>query len=81
MVDQRSVKLLAFSFATKTLAYKRLAQCLSRSVSASSSFKREYLDPVVKADHCAQWLDDIEIEANNATDLIRNIRAGFQCIR
>ena len=42
---------------------------------------REYLDPVVKADQCAQYVDDIGIAANNATDLTRNIRAVFQCIR
>ena len=79
--DQRSVEMLAFNFASKTFAYKRLAQGLSRSVSAFSSFMREYLDPVVKADQCAQYVDDIGIAANNATDLTRNIRAVFQCIR
>ena len=42
---------------------------------------REYLDPVVKADQCAQYVDDIRNAANNATDLTRNIRAVFQCIR
>ena len=46
-----------------------------------SSFMREYLNPVVKADQCAQNVDDIGIAANNATDLTRNIRAVFQCIR
>ena len=40
---------------------------------------REYLDPVVKADQCAQYVDDIGIAANNATDLNRNIRAVFKC--
>ena len=40
---------------------------------------REYLDPVVKADQCAQYVDDIGIAANNATDLTRNIRAVFKC--
>ena len=81
MADQRSVEMLAFNFASRTFAYKRLAQGLSRSVSAFSSFTREYLDPVVKADQCAQYVDDIGIAANNATDLTRNIRAVFQCIR
>ena len=81
MADQRSVEMLAFNFASRTFAYKRLAQGLSRSVSAFSSFMREYLDPVVKADQCAQYLDDIGIAANNATDLTRNIRAVFKCIR
>ena len=42
---------------------------------------REYLDPVVKADQCAQYVDDIAIAANKATDLTRNIRATFKCIR
>ena len=81
MADQRSVEMLAFNFASRTFAYKRLAQGLSRSVSAFSSFMREYLDPVVKADQCAQYVDDIGIAANNATDLTRNIRAVFKCIR
>ena len=81
MADQRSVEMLAFNFASRTFAYRRLAQGLSRSVSAFSSFTREYLDPVVKADQCAQYVDDIGIAANNATDLTRNIRAVFKCIR
>ena len=81
MADQRSVEMLAFNFASRTFAYKRLAQGLSRSVSAFSSFMREYLDPVVKADQCAQYVDDIGIAANNATDLTRNIRAVSKCIR
>ena len=41
---------------------------------------REYLDPVVKADHCGQYVDDIGIAANNAMDLTPNIRAVFKCI-
>ena len=81
MADQRSVEMLAFNFASRTFAYKRLAQGLSRSVSAFSSFMREYLDPVVKADQGGQYVDDIGIAANNTTDLTRNIRAVFKCIR
>ena len=42
---------------------------------------REYLDPVVKADQCAHYVDDIGISAKNTTDLTRNIRAVFKCIR
>ena len=34
MADQRSVELLAFNFVSRTFAYKRFAQGLSRSVSA-----------------------------------------------
>ena len=81
IADQRSVEMLAFNFASRTFAYKRLAQFLSRSVSAFSSFLREYLDPVVKVDQYAQYVDDIGIAANNATVLTRNIRTVFKCIR
>ena len=42
---------------------------------------RDYSDPVVKADQCAQCVDDIGFAANNATDFTRNIRAVFKCIR
>ena len=80
MADQRSMEMLAFIFASRTFAYKRLAQGLGRSVSAFSGFIREYLDPVVKADQCAQYVDNIGIAANNATDLTRNIRSVFKCI-
>ena len=48
MADQRSVKMLAFNFASRTFAYKRLAQGPSRYVSAFSSFMREYLDQLLK---------------------------------
>ena len=81
MADQRSVEMLAFNFASRTFTHKRLAQSLSRSGYAFSSFMHEYLDPVVKADQCAQYVDDIGIAVNNATDLTRNIRAFFKCIR
>ena len=81
MADQRSIEMLAFNFASRTFAYKRLAQGLSRALSASSSFMREYLDKVIKADQCAQYVDDIGIAANSVTQLIRNIRAVFECIR
>ena len=60
MADRRSVEMLAFNFASRTFAYKRLAQGLSRSVSAFSSFMREYLDPVVKADQCANTWSILE---------------------
>ena len=81
MGDQRSVEMLAFNFASRTFAYKKYAQGLSRSVSVFSSFMREYWDPVVKNDQCAQYVDDIGIAANNATDLTRNPRAVFKFIR
>ena len=81
MADQRSIEMLAFNFASRTFAYRRLAQGLSRVLSAFSSFMREYLDKVIKADQCAQYVDDIGIAANDAEQLIKNLRATFQCIR
>ena len=81
MADQRSVEMLALIVANKTFAYKRLAERLSRSFSAFSCLLRTYLDPVVRGDQCAQNVDEIEIAANNATDLTRNLRVVFKCIR
>ena len=51
------------------------------SLSAFSSFIREYLDPVIKADQCAQTVDDIGMAANTPEQLIKNPRAVFQCLR
>ena len=81
MVDQQSIELLAFNFASRTFAYRRLAQGISRSLSAFSSFIREYLDPVIKANQCAQYVDDIGITANIPEQIIKNLRAVFQCLR
>ena len=71
MSDQQSIELLAFNFASKIFAYRRLAQGLSRSLSAFSRFIRECLDPVIKAEQCAQYVDDIGIAAkrpNNCSE-------------
>ena len=81
MADRRSAEILAFNFASRTFAYKRLAQGLSRLLSSLSCFMREYLDPVVKADQCAQCVDDIGTATNKATYLTRNIRAVLKYIR
>ena len=81
MADYQSIQMLAFNFASRTFAYRRLAQGLSRSLSAFSSFMREYLDKAIKADQCAQYVDDIGIAANNAQQLCANIRTVFECIR
>ena len=81
MADQQSIELLAFNFASRTFAYRRLAQRPKRSLSAFSSFIREYLDPVMKADQCAQYVDDIGIAANTPEQLIKNLQAVFQCLR
>ena len=81
MAPQQSIELLAFNFASRTFAYRRFAQALSHSLSAFLSFIREYLDPVMKADQCAHYVDDIGIAANTPEQLIKNLRAVFQCLR
>ena len=57
--DQQSIEMLAFNFASRTFIYHRLAQGLSRALSASSRFMREYLDKVRKAVQSAQNVDNI----------------------
>ena len=81
MADQQSIELLAFNFASRTFAYRRLAQGLCRSLPALSSFIREYLDSVIKADQSAQYVDDFGIAANTPEQLIKNLRAVFHCLR
>ena len=81
MPDRLSIEMLAFNFASRTFAYKRLAQGENRALSAFSSFIWVYLDKVIKADQCAQYVDDIGRAANSVTQLMRNIRAVFECIR
>ena len=80
MVDQWSVELLEFNFACRTFVYGRVALGLSRFVSAASIFMHEYLDPAVSAVQCAQYEEEFEIAANNATVLIGNLEPVFQSI-
>ena len=80
-VVRRSAEMHVFNFAGGTFENRRNDQGLSRSLSAFSSLMREYLDPAVKADQYAQYVDDIGIAVKNATDLFRNIRAFFKCVR
>ena len=81
MADYQSIQLLASNFASRNFAYRRLAQGLSKSLPAFSSFMREYLDKAIKADQCAQNVEDIGIAANDTKQLCANIRTVFECIR
>ena len=81
VAGQQSIELLAFNFANRRFAYRRLAQGLSCSRSAFSSFIREYLDPVIKADQCAQYVEDIGRAAKTPQQVIKNLRAVFHCPR
>ena len=81
MADYQSIQMLAFNIASRAFACRRLAQGLSRSLSAFSSFMREYLDKAIKTDQCAQYVDVIDIASNDAKQLCANIRTVFECIR
>ena len=78
MVDEQSVQLLSFNFVPRSFAFLRLAQGLNCSLSAFTSVVREYLDPLVKADRCAQNVDDIGIAAHTPEELITNLQLVFQ---
>ena len=75
-----SVQSLAFNFESRTFAFLSLAQGLNRSLSAFNSTVREYLDPLVTVDKCAQYVDDIGIAANTV-ELVNNVEAVFKKIR
>ena len=45
------------------------------------SYVNTSTDPVIKADQCAQYVDDIGIAAKTHDQLIKNLRAVFQCLR
>ena len=80
MADPLSVQLLSFNFLSRTFAYLRLAQGLSRSVSAFSSFMRKYLYPCIVADQCFQYVNDLGTAANTFDEFINNLKAIFVCI-
>ena len=78
MADEQSVQILSFNFGSRTFAFLRLAQGPNRSLSAFTSEVREYLDPVVKAGGCAQYVDDIGIAAHTPEELTTNLELVFQ---
>ena len=80
MADQRSFEMLAFNFASRTFAYRRLAQGLSRALSAFSSFMRDFLDKVIKADQCAKYVDIGQQLINNLRATFHRLVSNLQCI-
>ena len=81
MADDLSVQLLSFNFASRTYAYKCLAQGLSKSVTGFSSFVRHYLDQCLAANICTQYMDDIGSGVEKFEELVPNLRKIFECIR
>ena len=81
IADEQSVQLLAFNFGSRMFAYLRLAQGLNRSLSTFNSTVREYLEPLVKADKCVQYVDGIGFAANNVEEEVDNNESVFIKIR
>ena len=73
--------MLALNFAGRTFPYRRLTQAPSRSLSAGTSFKREYSNPVNKADQCAQFVHDIGPASTSPEQLNTKLWAVFKCIQ
>ena len=80
LADPLSVQLLSFNFLSRTFAYIRLAQGLSRSVNAFSSFMRKYLYPCIVGDQCFQYVDNLGIAACSFEEFITSLGAIFVCI-
>ena len=78
MADKQSIQLLSFKFGSRTFAFLRLVKGLNRSLSAFTSVVREYLEPLLKADRCAQNVDDIGIAANTPDESIEIVELVFQ---
>ena len=81
MADDVSVQLLAFNFASRTYAYKCLAQGLNKSVTGFSSFIKHYLNQCLASGNCTQFLDDIGNAVTNFEQLVPFLREIFICIR
>ena len=81
MADQRSIQLLSFNFASRTFAFQRLAQGLSRSVSAFSAIMIHYLQKCIAQDDCHAFVDDILAGSKNFESHIKSIRNVFTAIR
>ena len=80
MADEQPIQKLSVNFDSLTFTYKRLAKDLKCSLSALTCFVREYRDPVVKTDRCAQYVDDVGLAANTRDQPIKNIERVLQCI-
>ena len=80
MADPLSVQLLAFNFASRTMAYQRLTRGLNRAVTGFSAFVRNYLEPCLSANICTQFMDDIGCGVDSAEQLLPYLRKIFQCL-
>ena len=74
MADELSVQLLPFNCGSRTWAFKRLAQGLSRSPTIFISCIRHDLERCIATDKCYSFFDDIGAGANSGEELIKNLR-------
>ena len=81
MADPLSVQLLAFNFASRTMAYQRLARRLNRAVTGFSAFVRNYLEPCLSANICTQFMDDVGCGIDSPEQLLPYLRQIFQRLR
>ena len=72
MADEQCIQILSILFAFRTIAWKRLAPGLNRSLSASTGVLREYLDPAVKTHRCARCVDNIGLAVRTSSNLSEN---------
>ena len=77
MADPLSVQLLSFNFFSRFLL-SRVWLCLSRSVSAFSSFTRKFLDACFAEDKCFQYVDDLVTAAHTFDKLLTNLKRYFR---
>ena len=81
LADAQSVQLLAFNFFSRTFAFTRLAQGLSRFVSVFTAFVRKYLDACIAEDKCFKYGDILGTIAQTFEELLNNSRRILLCIR
>ena len=77
MADELSIQLLALSYGGRTIAFKRLAQGLSRSPTAFSACVNKHLHACVASDRCFVYVDDFGSGAIDGCALIENLEHFF----
>ena len=81
ITDLLPVPLVAFNFASRTMAYQTLARCLNRSVPGFSVFVGNYLEPSLSANVCTEFMDDIGCRVESIEKHIPILRLIFKCLR
>ena len=75
MAERQSIKVRAYNFASGTFAYRTSTQGIISSIFELHPRKHRSNH---QSHQCAQYVDDIGIDANTPHQLIKNQRAVFQ---